>query len=122
MYKFLSVFLTLGFLLLSVTMVSAATSSGLSGAMGKLDKVNVNTGLNKNLEITLGAVIKGALSLIGTIFLILMVYAGILWMTARGEDAQIEKSGKIIKASIIGLFITMSAYAITFYITERLAV
>ena len=122
MYKFLSVFLTLGFLLLSVAMVSAATTSGLSGAMGKLDKVNINTGLNKNLEVTLGAVIKGALSLIGTVFLILMVYAGILWMTARGDDSQIEKSGNIIRASIIGLFITMSAYAITFYITERLAV
>jgi hypothetical protein len=100
---------------------SAETSgTGLGSAMGKLQNTVSGSGLEADLETTLGAIIKGALSLVGTVFLILTVYAGILWMTARGDDAQIEKSTKIIRASVIGLFITLSAYAITYYITERL--
>ena len=65
------------------------------------------------IESVLGGFIQTALSLVGIIFLILMIYAGYLWLTAQGEDAQIDKSKKIIKSTIIGLFLVMSAYAIT---------
>jgi len=95
-------------------------ATGLGSALGKLKKTTKGSGLSSNLETTLGAVIQGALSLVGTVFLILTIYAGVLWMTARGDDSQVEKSTKIIRASVIGLFLTLSAYAITFYITERL--
>lgn len=97
-----------------------SSGTGLGSALGKLKATTDGSGLSANLETTLGAIIKGALSLVGTVFLILTVYAGILWMTARGDDAQVEKSTKIIRASVIGLFITLSAYAITYYITQRL--
>ncbi len=96
--------------------------TGLQQSQTNLGKVTKSSGLSFSLESTIGTVIKGALSLVGTIFLILTVYAGILWMTARGDDSQVEKSQNIIRASIIGLFITLSAYAITYYITNRLSV
>lgn len=66
-----------------------------------------------------GNIINTALSLVGIIFLALMVYAGYLWMTAHGEESQIEKSQDIIRAAIIGLTITMSAYAITALVTKK---
>ncbi len=65
---------------------------------------------------TIGAIIRVALSFMGVIFLALMVYAGILWMTARGEEEPIKKAQKIIMASIIGLIIVVSAYSITNYL------
>lgn len=65
---------------------------------------------------TVGLVIRIALSFMGVIFLALMVYAGILWMTARGEEEPIKKAQKIIVASIIGLIIVVSAYSITNYL------
>ena len=65
------------------------------------------------VESVLAGFIQTALSLIGIIFLILMVYAGYLWLTAQGEDAQIDKAKKIIKSTVIGLFLVTSAYAIT---------
>jgi len=67
------------------------------------------------LSQTVGMVIRIALSFMGVIFLALMVYAGILWMTARGEEEPIKKAQKIIMASIIGLLIVVSAYSITNY-------
>ena len=95
-------------------------ATGLGDASNNLSSVTKDTGLSGDFTTTLGAVIKGALSLVGTIFLILMVYAGILWMTAQGKEESVEKASKIIKASIIGLFITMSAYAITYFASNKL--
>lgn len=96
------------------------TATGLGDAAKNLSNVTTDTGLSNDFTTTLGAVIKGALSLVGTVFLILMVYAGILWMTASGKEEQTEKARKIITASIIGLFITMSAYAFTYFASNKL--
>lgn len=65
---------------------------------------------------TIGMVIKGALSMVGVVFLVLMVYAGYLWMTARGEEEAIKKAQKIIISSIIGLIIVLASYSITNFV------
>lgn len=67
-----------------------------------------------------GTIISAALSLVGIMFLLLMVYSGYLWMTARGDEQQVEKAQKIIRGTVIGLVITLSAYAITLFITSNL--
>lgn len=67
-----------------------------------------------------GQIINTALQLVGIIFLALMVYAGYLWMTAQGDESQIEKAKKIVTSAIIGLVLTMSAYAITALVTKKL--
>lgn len=66
-----------------------------------------------------GQIINTALQLVGIIFLGLMVYAGYLWMTAQGEESQVEKAQKIVTSAIIGLILTMSAYAITTLVTRK---
>ncbi len=66
-----------------------------------------------------GQIINTALQLVGIIFLGLMVYAGYLWMTAQGEESQIEKAKKIVTSAIIGLILTLSAYAITTLVTSK---
>lgn len=97
-------------------------------AQGNLDQAdenleNVRQGIGGNVEgdinIVIGNIIKTVLSLIGLIFLILTVYAGFLWMTARGNDEQVSKAKEIFKSSIMGLFIVVSAYAITYFVTSR---
>jgi hypothetical protein len=65
---------------------------------------------------TLGSVVKGALSFVGVIFLILMIYAGYLWMTARGDEGQVDKATDMIRTAIIGFIITMGAYSITAFV------
>ena len=109
--------ITICSLLLLPVLVLAA---GLGDASANLGDVVGGSGLQSDLPATLGMVIKATLSLVGTIFLILTVYAGILWMIASGHEEQIEKATGIIKASIIGLFIVMSAYAITYFVTNKL--
>jgi len=65
---------------------------------------------------TIGLVVKAALSMVGVIFLLLMVYAGYLWMTARGEEEMTKKAQKIIISSVIGLIIVVASYTVTNFI------
>ena len=87
--------------------------SMLDSIAGKADLSKVGSA-----ETIAGTVIKAVLSVTGLIFLILMVYAGILWMTARGDETIVEKSKDTIQAALIGLALTVSAYAITVFINS----
>lgn len=69
---------------------------------------------------TVGTIVYMLLSFTGVIFLVLMVYAGWLWMTARGEEAEVEKAQKIIISSVIGLIILVGAYSITTFVVPRM--
>jgi amino acid transporter len=76
------------------------------------------SGFNKSL--TLGdavyAVINGFISLLAIIFIILVIYAGYSWMTAGGDEAKVTKAKDTIYRAIIGLILTLGAYAITYFV------
>ncbi len=72
------------------------------------------------LSQTVGKIIKVALGLLGTIFLALTIYAGVLWMTAAGNEDQVTKSLGILKTSVIGLIIILAAYSITYFVVDNL--
>ncbi len=67
-----------------------------------------------------GTVISVALSLLGIIFIILIIYAGFRWMTAGGDEEQIKKSGATIRSAILGLLIVIGAFAIWLFISNVL--
>ncbi len=105
---------------LGILILPLAASAQFGAAKTELAKVAGKTGLSSNFESSIGTIIKGALSLVGTIFLILTVYAGYLWMTASGNEEQVTKAKDIVTQAIIGLAITLGAYAITTFVTGRL--
>lgn len=112
-----------GFLFLAVgaafVALPADAANPLGKALGNLDSSVGRTGLSSDLAGTVSTIIKALLATVGTIFFGLTIYAGILWMTAAGNDEKIEKAKNIIQAAIIGLAITMSAYAITSFVGSR---
>ena len=59
------------------------------------------------------SVIRIAMGFLGTLFLVLTIYAGFLWMTAGGAEENIEKAKKLLFRSVLGLIIILSAYTIT---------
>jgi cytochrome bd-type quinol oxidase subunit 2 len=73
-----------------------------------------------SLPYRIGQVIQVALGLLGVIFVVLMVYAGYLWMTARGEADQVDNAKDTIRRALIGFIIITAAYAITSYVMARL--
>ena len=74
-----------------------------------------------DLSVVIGTVIKTALGVVGVIFLVLMVYAGYLWMIARGDEAKVSKAKDTIVNAIIGIVVVVGAYAITSYVVNALA-
>lgn len=74
---------------------------------------------NKLIQIS-GSVIQTLLSFLGVIFLILMVYAGFIWMTAKGDQQKVQKAKDILTNSLIGLIIVMAAYAISYFIISAI--
>ena len=58
------------------------------------------------------------LSLLAIIFIILMIYAGYSWMTARGNEEQVEKAKKTMVRATIGLGIIMASLTITFFVLK----
>ncbi|MFH1099143.1 MAG: hypothetical protein V1723_04495 [Candidatus Uhrbacteria bacterium] len=72
------------------------------------------------IEVLIGRFIQAALALVGVIFFVLMVYAGYLWMTAQGETEQLKRAKDTLKNAVIGLAITLAAYAVTAFVISRL--
>jgi hypothetical protein len=109
------------FFLFNLSGVVYAQRNLLNEANGMLGNTVAETGIPQDDVTTrLGDVIKVALTAVGSVFFLLMIYAGFLWMTARGDEEPITKAKDIIKAAIIGLVITVAAYSVTAFITGKL--
>lgn len=98
------------------------TNYGLDTSAQKIPAFSEQvTNYNSNfLNTQVGSIIGLVLSFIGVIFLILMIYAGINWMTATGNQEKVTKSKDLIINAIIGLIIVLAAYAITSFIGNQL--
>jgi uncharacterized membrane protein YjgN (DUF898 family) len=75
----------------------------------------------KQLTTMIGDIIKVLLALLGVIFLILVIYAGFLWMTAGGDKEKVDKAQDILKRAVIGLVITMAGYAIADFVIKNVS-
>jgi hypothetical protein len=107
-------------LTLSIFGISQIVHAGpLDQATKNLSNAVGGTGLSNDVGTSIGIVVKALLSVVGTIFLILTIYAGILWMTAQGNTEKVEQSQGIIRSAVIGLFVVMAAYAITAFVTSK---
>ncbi|MCU0679703.1 MAG: pilin [Planctomycetes bacterium] len=117
------------FLFLGISPVLAQSKDGDYGLaetvgegqiQGAMKTKNVDSGAWGFVTSELGRIIGYALSFVGVIFLVLMIYGGILWMTAQGNEEQTKKAKTLIVDAVIGLVIVMSAYAITAFVGQAL--
>ncbi len=109
--------LTLVALMALVILVPAlAADYGLtetSGAIGYgSDTGNIYTLINRVITIFL--------SMLAILFFGLMLYAGIRWMTSRGNEELATKAKETIEAAVLGLIVVILAYALVNFIFQRL--
>lgn len=78
------------------------------------------TATGDQLPARIGAIIKIILGLLGIVVVLIVVYAGFLWMTAGGDPDQTKKARGWIIDAVIGLAIILSAYAITDFVIGKL--
>jgi len=114
--KISSIGATVGLLLMPFASKALDTTLGLSNG-----NVGSATGLGtQDVRQTIGKIINVALSLLGVIVLVIIIYGGFLWMTAGGNDEKVGEAKKWIFGGIIGLVIILSAYAIATFVISNL--
>ena len=115
--KFLKIsslfFLVGGLLIVKIATAKASLADAFRAPLNTMaDKMGFDTSrgdINDYISLILNVV----LSFLGVVFLILMVYGGFIWMTAQGDEKQVEQARNLIVAGIIGLLIIFVAYAVT---------
>jgi len=88
---------------------------------GGLDSTASNAGyVKKALTDIAGSAVNIVLSAIAILFLMLMIYGGVMWMTAQGNEDQVSRARKLIIAAVIGLIIVVAAFALTSFLGDTL--
>lgn len=105
-------------LAISASLLAPAQAALISGDKAKEFNENVNQvagssdySTTVNLESMITTIIRLALSLVGTIFLVLIFFAGNNWMMAAGNEEKIKKSKETIRNLAIGVCLIIAAYA-----------
>ncbi len=65
-------------------------------------------------------IINFALSLLGIVAIIIILYAGFTWMTAGGNDEKVGSAKKILGAAVMGLIIILASYSIMSFVLRSL--
>lgn len=76
---------------------------------------------NQGLTGLIGQVLRVLLSLTGIIFLLMLIWGGVLYLVDAGNEKNVAKAKQLLTASIIGLLIVVSAYAISQFVFDQLA-
>lgn len=120
-------------LILVVNLASLALTPSLVGATGD----DVGDLINEQLEPvgdvygnpdvspttlseSIAKIISVVLGFLGVIFIVLIIYAGFVWMTAAGNEEKISTAKKTMIAAIIGAAIVLLSYAITAFVITNL--
>lgn len=91
------------------------------GEASGLNLTAEKAGFSKEQKSIDGMIVQGitlVLTFVGVLFLILTIVASFKWMTARGNDTEVEKAKKMFIQSVIGILIVLAAYALSYFIVE----
>lgn len=100
------------------TLLAQASSTTLTG----LGTAGSAAGYTAGTPIAtiIGSLINVILGLSGLVFVILLVYAGILYLTSQGEEGNVKKAKKLITSAVLGIIIIIASYALAQYIFSAL--
>jgi TRAP-type C4-dicarboxylate transport system permease small subunit len=109
---------------LPILLLPVAARATLTEATTELTTVGqaIGTDVTTNsLPDLIGEIINILLSVLGIVFVVLIVYAGYLYLTDAGGGEHVKKAKNLLTTSIIGLVIIIAAYAIANYVISALA-
>jgi hypothetical protein len=96
----------------------AHAAVNLTDKLGEVQKKSGQTDVP--LTETVGRLISVFLGLLGVIFLVLVIYAGFIWMTAQGDPKAVDKARNILISAVVGLVILLASYAISSFVITQL--
>jgi len=94
-----------------------------STVSGGLKKTGIASGYGDKapaLENVAGKVIQTIIELTGIIFIVITVYAGVMYLTAFGDETKVKKAKTMLVQGVVGIVIIVSAYAISTFVLSQL--
>ncbi|MBI2416211.1 MAG: hypothetical protein HYV33_06165 [Candidatus Kerfeldbacteria bacterium] len=80
-----------------------------------------NTGLGNASPTDVAAgIIQRVLTILALLALILMIYAGFVWMLSRGKEEDVERAKEILYGALFGLIVILASYGLSLYVFENL--
>ena len=109
--------------ILPVLLLPVAVCAQLDAAQDTLTDVGtkLTDTQGATLPMLIGNIIQVVLSVLGIVFLILIIFAGFKWLTAQGDACVTQKATKMLTQAVIGLIIIIGAYAIASFVIDSLA-
>ncbi len=101
------------FAVFSALPAAAVTQTELGLTPGLAQNIGLST---RDIRETIALIINAFLGLLGLVMVVLMIYAGFLYMTSQGNEEQVTKAKAIIRNAIIGLIIITLSYAIVRFV------
>ncbi len=87
-----------------------------------IESVGSQIGLgNADLKETVLNIIRWLLGIMTLIAVVMIIYAGFVWLTAAGNEDNVDKAKKIISAAVIGLIVVLLAWAIVIFVSRTTA-
>ncbi len=75
----------------------------------------------KDLRLVIFQIVQVVLGLIGTLLTVLILYAGYLWWSARGEEEKVKKAKATLRNALIGLIIVAMSYSLVTFVFNAIA-
>jgi len=109
--------IAIGLLTLSILVLPVVASAQVNND----PKFGTTFGLGTaDLESTVIQIVQWVLGFLGLVAVIMILIGGFQWMTAGGNEEKITEAKKRLINAVLGLMIVLSAYSITWFVTNKL--
>jgi hypothetical protein len=90
-------------------------------ALGRAKNLAGGSGLNTETDAVsiIGVIINAALGILGVVMVLLIIYAGYMYLTAQGDDDRVADAKKLIRNAVIGMIIIMLSYVIAGFVISN---
>lgn len=106
---------------LSGLVSASAADKALSGLDESADPAGLLVDTAKfSLPTVIGKALSILMSILGLIFLIIVAYGGVKWMTAKGDTKEVADARSMIIQGAIGLAVTLATYSIAYYVITEI--
>lgn len=108
----------IAFTILSLVFVPMAGALALEVGITEVEE-EIELG-KRDIRATIASIINVAMGLLGIIAVGIILIGGFQWMTAGGNEENVEKAKKRIIQGVIGLAIILASWAIARFVLESL--
>lgn len=115
------------FVLIDVFVLSVIPAFAKKSGTGTIIKEGLNktadeSGFSDALSLpeVIGKLISVVLGAVGIVFIVIAVYAGIMYMTAAGDTDKVKKAKSMLIQAVIGIIIIVGAYALSNFVVTQL--